>query len=135
MEVVNSLANYCAENKTPALGDYLQSVSLITNEEKPADKMPEDAVTLMTIHSAKGLEFPVVFVSGVEKGNLPSFYSVREEGELGEKKLNEQRRLFYVAMTRAKQKLVVTYVDKRGEYEKKRSQFLVELGVETPDTE
>jgi len=96
-----------------------------------------NAVNLLTIHSAKGLEFPAVFVSGVEKGNLPSFYSVREEGELGQKKLNEQRRLFYVAMTRAKQKLIVTYVDKRGEYGKKRSQFLVELGIETeePDPE
>ena len=78
---------------------------------------------------------PVVFVSGVEKGNLPSFYSVREEGELREKKLDEQRRLFYVALTRAKQHLFVTYVNKRGDFGKKRSQFLVELGVESEEME
>ena len=73
----------------------------------------------------------MVFVVGVEKGNLPSFYSVREEGDLRDQKLDEQRRLFYVALTRAKQHVFVTYADKRGEYPKKRSQFLVELGIET----
>ena len=59
---------------------------------------------------------------------------MREEGELREKKLDEQRRLFYVAMTRAKYKLFVTYVNKRGRFSpKKRSQFLIELGVETEE--
>ena len=77
----------------------------------------------------------MVFVSGVEKGNLPSFYSVREAGELRQKKLDEQRRLFYVALTRAKQQLFVTYVNKRGEFDKKRSQFLVELGIESGEEE
>jgi DNA polymerase III epsilon subunit family exonuclease len=115
-----------------AIQQFLDHAALYNTQD---DMQDVEAVNLLTIHSAKGLEFPVVFISGVEKGNLPSFYSVREEGELGQKKLDEQRRLFYVAMTRAKQKLIVTYVGKRGEYERKRSQFLIELGVESAETE
>ncbi|GAK56867.1 ATP-dependent DNA helicase PcrA [Candidatus Vecturithrix granuli] len=113
-----------------AISQFLDHATLYTSQD---DLRDVNAVNLLTIHSAKGLEFPVVFVAGVEKGNLPSFYSVREEGELREKKLDEQRRLFYVAMTRAKQKLFVTYVNKRGEFPKKRSQFLIELGIETQE--
>lgn len=113
-----------------AISQILDHATLYTSQD---DLRDVNAVNLLTIHSAKGLEFPVVFVAGVEKGNLPSFYSVREEGELREKKLDEQRRLFYVAMTRAKQKLFVTYVNKRGEFPKKRSQFLIELGIETQE--
>ena len=111
-----------------AMRRFLDHAMLYASQD---DIRSVNAVNLFTIHSAKGLEFPVVFVCGVEKGNLPSFYSVREEGELREKKLDEQRRLLYVAMTRAKQKLFITYVDKRGDFPKKRSQFLIELGVET----
>ncbi len=111
-----------------AMRRFLDHAMLYASQD---DIRSVNAVNLFTIHSAKGLEFPVVFVCGVEKGNLPSFYSVREEGELREKKLDEQRRLLYVAMTRAKQKLFITYVDKRGDFSKKRSQFLIELGVET----
>ena len=114
-----------------AMRRFLDHAMLYASQD---DIRSVNAVNLFTIHSAKGLEFPVVFVCGVEKGNLPSFYSVREEGELREKKLDEQRRLLYVAMTRAKQKLFITYVDKRGDFPKKRSQFLIELGVETQET-
>jgi DNA polymerase III epsilon subunit family exonuclease len=115
-----------------AIQHFLDHAALYNSQDDIRDV---NAVNLLTIHSAKGLEFPVVFVSGVEKGNLPSFYSVREQGELRQKKLDEQRRLFYVALTRAKQQLFVTYVDKRGEFDKKRSQFLVELGVEADEDE
>ena len=101
-----------------AIQQFLEHTTLYTTQD---DLREVNAVNLLTIHSAKGLELPVVFVSGVEKGNL-------------QKKLAEQRRLFYVAMTRAKQKLIVTYVNKRGDYAKKRSQFLVELGVESEET-
>jgi superfamily I DNA/RNA helicase len=118
------------DNLHEAIRQFLDHATLYTTQDDIRDV---NAVNLLTIHSAKGLEFPVVFVSGVEKGNLPSFYSVREEGPLREKKLDEQRRLFYVALTRAKQKLFVTYVDKRGDYPKKRSQFLIELGVESEE--
>ncbi len=123
-------ASFQAENLNEAIRQFLDHAYLYSTQD---DIRYVNAVNLFTIHSAKGLEFPVVFVSGVEKGNLPSFYSVREEGELREKKLDEQRRLFYVAMTRAKRKLFVTYVKKRGDYPKKRSQFLIELGIETQE--
>lgn len=113
-----------------AIRQFLDHAMLYATQDDIRDV---NAVNLLTIHSAKGLEFPLVFVCGVEKGNLPSFYSVREEGELREKKLDEQRRLFYVAMTRAKYKLIVTYADKRGDFPKKRSQFLIELGIETQE--
>jgi DNA helicase-2/ATP-dependent DNA helicase PcrA len=130
---LKDLANSFATDRIrDAIQRFLDHATLYTTQD---DIQDVNAVNLLTIHSAKGLEFPVVFISGVEKGNLPSFYSVREEGELGQKKLDEQRRLFYVAMTRAKQKLIVTYVNKRGEYERKRSQFLVELGVEREQAE
>ncbi len=114
-----------------AIRQFLDHAMLYATQD---DIREVNAVNLLTIHSAKGLEFPLVFVCGVEKGNLPSFYSVREEGELREKKLDEQRRLFYVAMTRAKYKLIVTYADKRGDFPKKRSQFLLELGIEQEET-
>ena len=113
-----------------AIRQFLDHAMLYATQDDIRDV---NAVNLLTIHSAKGLEFPLVFVCGVEKGNLPSFYSVREEGELREKKLDEQRRLLYVAMTRAKYKLIVTYADKRGDFPKKRSQFLIELGIETQE--
>ncbi len=120
-----------ADNLREIIRQFLDHATLYTTQD---DILDVNAVNLFTIHSAKGLEFPVVFVSGVEKGNLPSFYSVREEIDyLREKKLDEQRRLFYVAMTRARRKLFVTYVNKRGQYPKKRSQFLIELGVESEE--
>jgi DNA polymerase III epsilon subunit family exonuclease len=115
-----------------ALAHFLDQATLYNSQD---DLRQVNAVNLLTIHSAKGLEFPVVFVSGVEKGNLPSFYAVRENGELRQKKIDEQRRLLYVALTRAKQQLFITYVQKRGDYAKKRSQFLVELGIETAESE
>ena len=121
---------FLADNLHEAIGQFLDHATLYTTQD---DIRNVNAVNLFTIHSSKGLEFPVVFISGVEKGNLPSFYSLREEGELRDKKLDEQRRLLYVAMTRAKHKLFVTYVNKRGEYPKKRSQFLIELGVESEE--
>ncbi len=121
---------FSGENLRDALQQFLDHAALYTTQD---DLCHVNAVNLFTIHASKGLEFPVVFIVGVEKGNLPSFYAVREEGELREKKLDEQRRLFYVAMTRAQYKLFVTYVNKRGGFPKKRSEFLLELGVETEE--
>ncbi len=120
-------AAFQGESLRERIQHFLDHATLYATQD---DIRQVNAVNLFTIHSSKGLEFPVVFVSGVEKGNLPSFYSVREEGDLRDKKVDEQRRLLYVAMTRAKYTLFVTYVDKRGDHPKKRSQFLIELGVE-----
>lgn len=99
-ELINAVKEYedrCEqERKEPSLSDYLQEVSLITSEHDSSSE--EGAVTLMTVHLAKGLEFPVVFVTGLEEGLFP--LTSRETSDL-----EEERRLCYVAMTRAKDKL------------------------------
>jgi len=87
-----------AEN---SLGDFLENLALVTDLDN-AD-MQEDSVILMTLHSAKGLEYPVVFMVGMEEGIFPGFKSI---GEL--KELEEERRLCYVGITRARQKLYLT---------------------------
>ncbi|MBM4919223.1 DNA helicase II [Vibrio parahaemolyticus] len=96
--------------------------------EGQADEF-EDAVQLMTLHSAKGLEFPLVFMVGVEEGMFPSQMSAEEAG-----RLEEERRLCYVGMTRAMQKLYITYAEMRRLYGQdkyhKPSRFIREL----PDT-
>ncbi len=95
------------------------------------DDQGEDAagVTLMTLHSAKGLEFPVVFIVGMEEGLLPHSRSIGEP-----RQLEEERRLCYVGMTRAKQKLILSLAEERmlyGEYSRRKpSRFLEEIGTE-----
>lgn len=93
--------------------------------EGQADEF-EDAVQLMTLHSAKGLEFPLVFMVGVEEGMFPSQMSAEEAG-----RLEEERRLCYVGMTRAMQKLYITYAEMRRLYGQdkyhKPSRFIREL--------
>jgi len=90
-----------ANNEEQSLEDFLANVSLVAD----IDNMDEDSdyVVLMTLHSAKGLEFPVVFMVGMEEGIFPSYRSVTDEGEL-----EEERRLCYVGITRAKQSLYLT---------------------------
>jgi len=126
------------QNETPdgTLQDYLAEVSLVADVDQWDTK--RNAVTLMTIHAAKGLEFPVVFVSGIEEGLFP--LSSKEEEEL-----EEERRLFYVAITRAKKKVYLTHARERFRYGKisfqTSSRFLSEIkpdlvaqesGLETP---
>ena len=84
------------------LDAFLQQVLLLTSEDK--NKEERDEVTLMTIHSAKGLEFPFVFVAGMEENIFPSFLSIGSRQDL-----EEERRLFYVAVTRAEKHLVLTH--------------------------
>ncbi len=92
-----------AEN---TLAEFLESISLTSDIDNMEDS--EDTVTLMTLHSAKGLEFPVVFLVGMEEGIFPGYKSI---GEL--KELEEERRLFYVGITRAKQYLHLTCAQRR----------------------
>ncbi len=103
---------------------FLQEISLVANVDSMEDD--QDRVTLMTLHSAKGLEFPVVFIAGVEEGLLPHSRSKDEEEEL-----EEERRLFYVGMTRAKEKLLLTYARTRLHYgagmTQQPSRFLSEI--------
>ena len=102
-ELVKSIRLYEDENKDEeegvSLPSYLQDIALYTNADYQKD---EDKVKLMTIHQAKGLEFPLVWVYGLNEGVLPSHRTIRERGFAG---LEEERRLMYVACTRAKDRL------------------------------
>ncbi|MHB8881231.1 MAG: ATP-dependent helicase [Thermodesulfovibrionales bacterium] len=103
--------------------EFLDKVSLQTSHEEAA---PGDHVSLMTLHNAKGLEFPVVFLTGIEEGVLPYFKAIGKEDEIA-----EERRLFYVGMTRAKDMLLLSGSRKRRLYsriqEQEPSRFLKAL--------
>lgn len=118
-EFVNSLSDF--ENIT----EFLEYVSLL---EAKDDSKTKDSVNIMTIHAAKGLEFDLVFVPGLEDGIFPSSKSINEVGRNG---LEEERRLMYVAITRARKELALSYTKSRyifGEYQQQMpSQFLNEL--------
>ena len=92
------------------LDQFLQQVLLLTSEDKDEDK-DADKVSLMTIHAAKGLEFPYVYVAGLEENLFPSFMSISSRQEL-----EEERRLFYVAVTRAERQLTLSYAMTRYQY-------------------
>ena len=92
------------------LDQFLQQVLLLTSEDKGEDK-DADKVAMMTIHSAKGLEFPYVYVAGMEENLFPSIMSISSRQEL-----EEERRLFYVAVTRAERQLILSYAMTRYQY-------------------
>ena len=94
------------ELKDKSLGSYLQQITLLTDTDEKNEQA--DSVKLMTIHAAKGLEFPVVFVGGIEETLFPNSMAINTREEL-----EEERRLFYVAITRAKKKLYLTYANSR----------------------
>ena len=110
-----------------ALPDFLEEVSLMSSTDTNEDK---EKVTLMTIHAAKGLEFPVVFMVGMEDGLLPSSRSL----EAGKAELEEERRLCYVGMTRARQELHLSYAASRSQFGQRSyntpSRFLADMGYE-----
>ncbi len=89
------------------LEEFMQDVALLTNQDNE-DEEDKDKVTLMTIHSAKGLEFPYVFVVGLEENLFPSIQSIATRSEL-----EEERRLFYVAITRAEKHLTLSFAESR----------------------
>ncbi len=105
-EWTESPSNEDGELGDKSLGSYLQQITLLTDADD--DKGETDVVKLMTIHAAKGLEFSCVFVVGVEESLFPSAMSINTREEL-----EEERRLFYVAVTRAKQRLWMTYANAR----------------------
>lgn len=105
-ELKSSMAQYELDETEPTLEGFLQSISLVTdidNYDKEAN-----AVVMMTIHSAKGLEFPIVFIPGMEEGVFPGMQSEIDPGEL-----EEERRLAYVAITRAKSELYLIHCSQR----------------------
>ncbi|MBT9154084.1 MAG: ATP-dependent DNA helicase PcrA [Firmicutes bacterium] len=107
-EVVSVAQDFAEKNPDSTLLDFLNSVSLVTSADDESESSG-GAVTLMSLHSAKGLEFPVVFLVGLEEGVFP--HSRILHGEAAE--LEEERRLCYVGITRAKERLFLTYAKQR----------------------
>ena len=105
-ELVSNAMKYTEDAPEPSLAGFLEEVALVADVDG-YDK-DSDAVVLMTIHSSKGLEFPVVFLPGLEENILPSAQCLMSEEEL-----EEERRLMYVAITRAREKLIVTTAHER----------------------
>lgn len=130
-ELLNSIKQWTespdneeGEVEDKSLGAYLQQITLLTDADN--DKEDSDAVKLMTIHAAKGLEFGCVFVGGVEETIFPNSMSINTREEL-----EEERRLFYVAVTRAKHHLWLTYANARYRFgqltQNEPSRFLDEM--------
>ena len=113
-ERIQNIAELMASAEGKELGEFLDNVSLITRLD---DSVEGDRVSLMTFHTAKGLEFSVVFITGIEEGLLPYFKAFDSEDEL-----EEERRLFYVGMTRAKDHLYLTGAKKRRVFSKLQDQ-------------
>ena len=135
-ELLNAVAEYAANAPTPeagSLSNFLQEVSLLTSLDEDEEVDP-NRVTLMTLHASKGLEFPVVFVTGLEEGLFPLAKAAQDRTEL-----EEERRLFYVGVTRAGERLYLTYTRSRfryGEHQASiRSRFLDEIDPDVVRTE
>jgi DNA helicase-2/ATP-dependent DNA helicase PcrA len=128
-EVVNALAAYELAAKRPALGDFLDDVALGQQdmEDTKEKQLARNAVALMTLHSAKGLEFPQVYMVGLEEGILPHHRSLTADSD----DVDEERRLCYVGMTRAQERLTLSLSLTRMKWGKPRdtipSRFLYEI--------
>lgn len=124
-ELLNKAASYAEHAENPSLGGFLEEVALVAD----IDNLEEDAdhVVMMTLHSAKGLEFPVVFMVGMEDGMFPSYMSISSEDPAD---LEEERRLCYVGITRAKETLILTSARQRmvrGEIHYNRVSRFIEI--------
>ncbi len=128
-EVVNALGSYCQRTAKPTLGDFLQEITLTGYDADGQDEsqLEQDAVALMTLHAAKGLEFREVYMVGMEEGFLPHHRSVGAD----ESAVDEERRLCYVGVTRAQRRLTLTLSLSRRKWGKPRptvpSRFLYEI--------
>lgn len=130
-ELLNSIKEFTetpdeeGELRDKSLGSYLQQITLLTDADTN-DDTEQDAVKLMTIHAAKGLEFPCVFNVGLEENLFPNAMSLYDRADL-----EEERRLFYVAVTRAKERLWVTYANSRYRFgnliQNEPSRFIEEI--------
>ena len=126
-ELKSSIVSYLENTDEPSLNGFLEEIALYTDlEQLDSDS---DAIVMMTIHAAKGLEFPHVFLSGAEEGLFPGMRAIGEPEEM-----EEERRLCYVAMTRAKESLTITYAKQRMLYGRTtvnhRSRFVDEIPKE-----
>ncbi|MEM7517326.1 MAG: ATP-dependent helicase, partial [Planctomycetota bacterium] len=134
MMIYDFAENYAKRAKDPSLSGFLEELSLSTQDDRKEEKEAEkDQVTLMTLHSSKGLEFERVYLVGVEEGLLPHSRSVAEDS------VEEERRLMYVGITRARKRLTVTWSGERSKYGTKvasmPSRFLFEAKGEKPPAE
>ena len=126
--ILNEETGEMLETYFPSLDQYMESVSLLDERDlnKKGDDADDNVVRLMTIHSAKGLEFDYVFVSGMEENLFPSSLSLDSRHEM-----EEERRLFYVALTRARKQVFLTMAMSRFQYGQRRpcedSRFLDEI--------
>lgn len=131
LELVSSAALFAETSENPTLSGFLNELALVSDLDSYEEE--NDSVTLMTVHAAKGLEFPTVFIAGFEEGLFPISRSSSE----GEKAIEEERRLAYVAVTRAKKSLYLLHVSNRmlyGRTELKRvSDFAKEIPQEACD--
>lgn len=123
-EFISNVIEYQQNAEEPSLTGFLEETALVADVDRYDENA--DAVVLMTIHSAKGLEFPVVFLPGLEDGIFPGMQSILDPGEL-----EEERRLAYVAITRAKERLFITHTKCRLLYGRTqynpRSRFVEEI--------
>jgi DNA helicase-2/ATP-dependent DNA helicase PcrA len=115
-ELLTATEDFTEQERDATLAAFLDQVALITDMEQQTAgdgraRATADSVTLMTMHNAKGLEFPVVFIAGMEEGLFPHSRSVENDDEL-----EEERRLCYVGMTRAKERLILTHATERRLY-------------------
>src|SRR5207247_396367 len=126
-ELVGVAQEYDEREDEPSLSHFLQEISLYSDQDAIAEE--QGALTLMTLHNAKGLEFRAVFMLGMEEGIFPHSRSIEEQG------IEEERRLAYVGMTRAMELLTLTHASARSLYGRRDynlpSRFLDELPVET----
>ncbi len=126
-ELVNTLTRFSEENPESTLSDYLEEVALLSDiDNYDADA---DAVVLMTVHSAKGLEFDRVFLVGMEDGIFPGVMSLNDRGEM-----EEERRLAYVGVTRARKKLYLTGCAQRMMYGRTQRNMTSRFVREIPDS-
>jgi DNA helicase-2/ATP-dependent DNA helicase PcrA len=127
-ELLNAIKEFVdnPENDDKSLSAFLQTVSLLTTADEKEDDGDNDKVTLMTIHAAKGLEFKNVHIVGLEEELFPSQMMLESRADL-----EEERRLFYVAITRAERRLTMSYAESRYHYGRLKmcepSRFLMEV--------
>lgn len=123
-ELVNVARDFTPDEEDNVLGEFLAQVALVSDLDETPDA--DNAVTLMTLHAAKGLEFENVFLAGLEEGIFPHSRSLNNNTEM-----EEERRLMYVGVTRAKQKLYISYAKRRQMWGETRyytpSRFLAEI--------
>jgi DNA helicase-2/ATP-dependent DNA helicase PcrA len=132
-ELINAIAQYEERSDRPSLTGFLEEIALATREDQndePSEGHTEHAVSLMTLHSAKGLEFPHVYMVGMEEGLLPHKRSVVDSHGI-----DEERRLCYVGVTRAQESLTLTLCKARMKWGKAQpaipSRFIMEMKGDT----